>query len=342
MDSESLVVVIAGRRASSLATDMQQDRVELRIAHTDEELRQAARGAHVLYSWRIPDGVPKETPSLRWVQLPSAGVDHVRDLPIWHSDITITASQGIHTVPMTEHLFGMMLALIRQLNELVRAQEQSAWRHDTQQAHLRLGELHGKTLGIIGWGKIGEGAAHLARAFGMRVIGTRWSVMVPREVPRPPHLSYTDPPWVEPLDMLPDIIYPAAQLHEVLAQSDMVVTFLPLTAETHGTFGDSEFRSMKRGALFFNLGRGAVVNEDALMRALQGGRIGGAGLDVFSAEPLPRSSPLWTMPNVIISPHVGGVSDRTTDRANRLFTVNLSRFLEGQPLLNVVHRDRGY
>ena len=266
-------VVIAGTRSSALPAQLFDGQIDLAVARTDEELRTLVRAANVLYSWRIPQSVPAETPQLRWIHLPSAGVDHIRTLPVWRSDIILTASQGIHMVPMAEHLFALMLALTRQVAAMVRAQERREWLHDNP--HFHLTELRGRTLGIIGWGKIGDAIAHLARAFGMRVAGTRWSVIVPREVPRTGETAYTDPPWLEPVDAPADILYPAAQLHEVLAQSDLVVLILPLTEETRGSFGETEFGSMKRGSLFFNIGRGPVVDEAALVRALRSGRLAG-------------------------------------------------------------------
>lgn len=341
MTDTLVTAVMAGDLASKFPQQAFEDRVRFVTARTDDDLRIAVRDADVLYSWQIPRNVPEETPRLRWVQLPSAGADHVRSLPIWSSEIIITASQGIHTVPMSEHFFAMLLALTRQIASLVRAQERGEWLHTTTASQHRPGELRGRTLGIVGWGKIGDGVAHLARAFGMRVIGTRWSAVVPREVPRS-ITAYADPPWLEPVKEEPDIVYPAAQLGDVLSQSDVVLCLLPLTDDTRGSFGRDAFSSMKRGSLFFNFGRGPVVDEEALVRALREGTIAGAGLDVFTQEPLPRTSPLWSMPNVVVSPHVGGVSDLTPERGVHLFAVNLARFLEGQPLLNVVDRKGGY
>lgn len=341
MTETPLRVVMAGDLASSFPQQAFDDRASFVTARTGEDLRAAVRDADVLYSWQIPRNVPDETPRLRWVQLPSAGADHVRQLPVWSSDVIITASQGIHAVPMSEHFFAMLLALTRQIASLVRAQEHGEWLHTRGSSQHRPGELRGQTLGIIGWGKIGDAVAHLARAFGMRVVGTRWSAVVPREIKRE-MTAYSDPPWLEPMDEEPDIIYPAARLGDVLAQSDVVLLLLPLTDETRGSFGEAAFASMKRSALFFNLGRGAVVDEEALIRALQTGTVAGAGLDVFTQEPLPRSSPLWSMPNVIVSPHIGGMSDMTRERGVHLFAVNLARYLEGQPLLNLVDRKGGY
>lgn len=342
MTGQLLRVVSAGALPSSFPSNLFEGRITLEIAQTDDALRSLVRQADVLYSWQIPRIVPAETPALRWIQLPSAGADHIHGLPVWESDIVITSSKGIHTVPMSEHVFAMLLALVRQLPALIRAEGQHEWLHESRGSPLKFGELRGKTMGIIGWGKIGDGVAHLARAFGMRVIGTRWSVMVPREAPGQADAAFADAPWLEPVENLPDIVYPPAQLHEVLAHSDVIVVILPLTEETRGMLAEAEFRSMKRGALFLNIGRGAVVQEDALVRALQSGKLGGAGLDVFAQEPLPASSPLWSMPHVIVSPHVGGASEHTRERAARFFAVNLARYLEGQPLLNVVNRKQEY
>ncbi len=335
-------VIAAGALPANFPSASFDGRIRLQIADTDDALRDLVRQADVLYSGTVPDIVPADTPDLRWIQLPSAGADHLRNLPVWNSDITITSSKGIHTVPMSEHVFAMLLALVRQIPALVRAQEQREWLHNSAGRTLTFGELRGRTMAIIGMGKIGDGVAHLAHAFGMRVIGTRHSVTTPQEIPGRAEAAYSDPPWLEAVENAPDMVYPASQLPEVLAQSDVVVVILPLTAQTEGLLGDAEFQAMKRGALFLNIGRGAVIQEDALVRALQSGQLGGAGLDVFTEEPLPEASPLWSMPHVLISPHVGGMSGRTHERAAHFFAVNLVRFLDGEPLLNVVDRKQEY
>ncbi|HEX8917700.1 MAG TPA: NAD(P)-dependent oxidoreductase, partial [Chloroflexota bacterium] len=217
MSHRALKVVTSGPLPHVFPEESYRGQAEFQAAHTDDELRGAVRDADVLYSWLVPNSVPSETPRLRWIHLPSAGVDHLKGHPVWKSDILLSASTGIHTVPMSEHLFAMLLALTRQIDALVRAQERTEWLHDRRGSAARFVELRGKTMGIVGWGKIGDGAAHLARAFGMRVIGTRLSVVVPREVPRPTGAAYEDMPRLEPPDLPHDIIYPAAQLHDVLA-----------------------------------------------------------------------------------------------------------------------------
>lgn len=338
MTAAPIRAVITRPLPPSFPQDAFAGAVEFITAPTQEELRQAVRDATILYSWSVPSDVPEHTPGLRWVQLPSAGADHLHDTPVWDSEIVITAATGIHVVPMSEHVMAMLLALVRRVPQIVRAQDRDEWDHDL--GH-EMGELRGRTMGILGWGKIGEGVAHLARAFGMRVIGTRYSISVPHGLTRDVE-GYSDPPLLEPEDLPADIVYPAAQTDDVLAQSDVVVCLLPLTEETRRSISERQFSMLPRGAIFINLGRGAVVDEDALARALRSGRLSGAALDVFDSEPLPRSSPLWRMHNVIVSPHVGGNSERTAERAARLFAVNMSRFLEGRPLLNVVSRARGY
>jgi phosphoglycerate dehydrogenase-like enzyme len=241
---------------------------------------------------------------------------------------------------MAEHFFALLLALTRQVPDIVRRQDRREWSPEWR-AQAEFSELRGKTLSIIGWGKIGEQVAHVARAFGMRVIGTRRSAEREQPLPRVP-AAHWDPPRLEVPHLPPDMCFPPDRLNEVLSHSDIVLLILPLTDETRGSFGREQFEAMPRGALFFNIGRGAVVDQEALVTSLESGRVAGAGLDVFADEPLPPSSPLWRLPNVIVSPHVGGNSPETDNRAAHLFAINLEAYLSGRPLLNVVDRISGY
>lgn len=314
------------------------------LARTEADLGLAVKDADVLFTWAVPDAVPHDSPNLKWIQLISAGADHLRQRPVWNSDIVITSSKGIHAVPIAEHVFAMILAFTRQLNRFERAQQRHDWR--PRGSSLRPIELYGKTLGMIGWGGIGDGVAHLAHAFGMRVIGIRRSLQEP--MPTGAHSNpLANPPATEPPMLEPDIAYPADRLLAVLAESDVVVVALPDTPETAGLLGARELEAMKPGAILVNVGRGRAVDENALIHALQANgtapsSLAGAALDVFVHEPLPPRSPLWDMPNVIITPHVAGASPETRARSVHLFCDNLARYIAGQPLLNTVDRHQGY
>jgi phosphoglycerate dehydrogenase-like enzyme len=334
-------------------------RIEIVMAHRDAELRRAVRDADVLFTWAVPDNVPTESPHLRWIQLISAGADHLRVAPVWSSTIVITSSKGIHAVPVAEHTFGMILALTRKLALFERAQQQHEWLHRWDERPREqceslpawenpsaLVELYGKTLGIIGWGSIGAAIAHLAHAFGMRVIGTRYHIAEPLATGSMSN-PFTNPPLIESPELEPDMVYPTNHLLEVLRQSDVVVLVLPDTPQTTRLIGAEELRAMRPGSLLVNVGRGNAIDEPALIEVLhesQSTGLGpyGAALDVCADEPLPVDSPLWDMPNVIITPHVAGISDRTHGRAVHFFCANLTRYLREEPLLNVVDRSLGY
>lgn len=339
MTTGTVTVVTAGPLPDSFPLDSFAERCSFVIADRDE-LPDAVRDATVLYSWLVPDTVPAETPNLRWIQVPSAGVNHLRRLPLWESAITIVSSTGVHAVPMAEHFFALLLAFTRQIPAIVRQQAHAEWSREWRES-TQFGEIRGKTLAIIGWGRIGDQIAHLARAFGLRVIGTRRSIDAEQPLPRVP-TAYSDPPRLEPSRLPADALFPPSRTTDVLSQADIVLLTLPLTDQTRDSFGADQFAAMRPGSLFFNIGRGGVVDEGALIQALTGGHIAGAGLDVFAQEPLPASSPLWQLPNVIISPHVGGNGPGTDHRAAQLFAVNLGAFLRGDPLLNVVDRNIGY
>lgn len=351
-----LTVVLGVELSSELraAIEAVNPCISLGMARTDAELRDAAREADVLFTWAVPANVPEQTPHLRWIQLVSAGADHLVNHPVWSSDVVITSSKGIHAVPIAEHVFGMILAITRGLTHFELAQRDRRWLHGrSQRTSVGIGpfiELYGKTLGIVGWGSIGDGVAHLAHAFGMRVIGTRYHAVTAEPTGR--HASpFTHPPMTDPPAVEPDMVYPADQLDAVLRQSDVVVVALPGTSETRHVIGAQQLRAMKPDAILVNVGRGSAINEAALIDAInQHGRgpeedgvgIRAAALDVFEHEPLSAESPLWSMPNVLITPHVAGGSAEMWPRAVHLFCDNLRRYTRGEPLLNVVDRERGY
>jgi phosphoglycerate dehydrogenase-like enzyme len=224
---------------------------------------------------------------------------------------------------MAEHTLGVILMFERKLHLSRDAQRERRW---VQEPLFReappLGELGGKILGLVGLGAIGSALAVRARALGIEVIAVRRH---PKPDPAP-----ADAQWG------------TDRLSELLERADWLVLAAPLTTETRGFIGASELGRMKPSAVLINLGRGALVDEAALIEALAQGRIAGAGLDVFEQEPLPETSPLWSMPNVILTPHVSGFGPRYWERAIDLFRRNLGAYLAGRPLENVVDKRAGY
>jgi len=273
--------------------------------------------AEVMVGWNLPREAIARAPNLRWIHSTAAGVDQLLFPEVLERDILVTTSSGIHAIPLCEHVFAMMLALSRRLHSAIRQQIHRRW----DRRGCVGGELGGGTLGILGLGHIGAELAKRAAAFEMRVIGIK-------RTPSPV-------PYVER-------VLPPEGLDEVLAESDAVVIALPLTPQTRGLIGERELRLMKPTAFLINVGRGPIVQEAALLRALREGWIAGAALDVFEREPLPPDSPFYDLENVILTPHVAGTSPRYMDRAIPLFCENLARYLRGETLLNVVDKERGY
>jgi phosphoglycerate dehydrogenase-like enzyme len=246
---------------------------------------------------------------LRWFHTFSAGVDSPAFKVLLDRGVTLTNSSGASAPSIAQYVLAMMLHRVKRIGEFTAQQGQREW------AQLRGGELTGMTAGIIGTGAIGGETARLAKACGMRVIGMRRSEKPAR--------------WV-------DEQVPPRRLGYLLRESDFVVLACPLTKETAGMIGGPQLRQMKRDATLINIARGRVVDEAALIGALDGGVIGGAVLDVFEQEPLPAESPLWSMPNVIVTPHNSGVSPLNMERSMAIFVDNLARFAGGRRMRNVV------
>ena len=260
---------------------------------------------------------------LRWIQVTAAGVGHVLFPELVESDVVVTNGRGIHAVAMAEHALGVILAFVRKLHLARDRQHERRWTQKEMWAESPdFGELAGNTLGLVGLGSTGLALASRARALGLHVIALRRR---PQPDPAP-----ADEQWG------------ADRLFELLSCSDFVVLAPPLTAETRGLIGREALRHMKPTAVLVNLGRGGLLDEEALIEALREGRIAGAALDVFREEPLPESSPLWSMPQVIITPHISGIGPRYWERAVDLFARNLSAWKSGQPLINVVDKRAGY
>jgi len=266
-------------------------------------------------------------PNLRWLQVPFAGVDHFLTPEIVAHGITITNFSGVHVPNIPEHILALMFAFARQLRLRGQEQDRHIW-HNGPDADPRAAvgdgvfELEGQTLGVVGMGDIGAALARKAHALGLHVLATR----------RHPGDS---PAYV-------DRLLPPVALPELLIASDHVALCLPLTSETRGIIGAGELAQMKHSAYIYNIGRGELIAQDALIAALRAGTIAGAGLDVTTPEPLPADSPLWDMPNVLITGHTSGVTPNYWERGIVLVIENVRRFLANEPLLNVVNPAIGY
>ncbi|WP_420632456.1 D-2-hydroxyacid dehydrogenase [Candidatus Palauibacter sp.] len=268
---------------------------------------------------------------LRWVQLASAGVERYLAIPGFAEaeDLVLTNAQRIFAPGGAEHALGMALVLSRRFHIALDLQRDKRWDITPLTGPSpyvgegsELLELRGRTMLVIGLGGIGTETARIAHGIGMRVIATRNS-------------SREGPEFVERVGL-------ASELPELVPEADVIVNALPLTPETDGLIDEAFFRLTRPSAFYITLGRGRTTDTDALVAALQEGRIAGAGLDVVDPEPLPPDHPLWSMPNVIITPHLGGDSDGHMERMWILFRENLRRFAAGEPLLAVVDRERGY
>ncbi len=282
--------------------------------------------AEVICSYWMPRSWRERATRLRWLQGAGAGVDGLRPTGILDpaNGITVTTASGVHANAIGEYVLCSMLMFNRNWPAMVRLQDKRTWPRSAGWYNLEGRELDGQTIGVIGLGHIGRRIAQLARAFGMRVLAARRSASG----------GESDP------DV--DQLYGMEQLHELLGESDYVVLSVPLTPATEHLIGEAELRAMKRTAYLVNIARGRVIDEIALVRALQEHWIAGAGLDVASQEPLPEDSPLYSLPNVILTPHISGVSTRYEERLAALFADNLRRYRGGQPLRNLYDPARGY
>jgi phosphoglycerate dehydrogenase-like enzyme len=276
------------------------------------------------------DRILYRAPSLRWVHSATAGVERVLTPASRSRGLVITNARGVFSRPIAEYVMLMILAVSRRLPQLMELQAERTWQP------LEARELRDVTVGIVGLGSIGRAVGALGTAFGCRVVATRR---------RPEAGSHaTDGAGDEPFlgSAMLDRVLPPERLPELLAESDFVVLAAPLTPDTRGLISDGAIAQMKPGAWVINVARGELVDERALARALRDGRIGGAVLDTFREEPLPPTSSLYDLPNVILTPHTSWSSTRVLDRSVDLFCENLRRFAAGRPLVNVVDPDAGY
>jgi phosphoglycerate dehydrogenase-like enzyme len=281
---------------------------------------------------------PGQVPRLRWIQLNNAGAERALAEPVTgDAGIALTNLSGIHAIPIAEHVLTLLLTRWHRVPRLLAWHTDRVWpqQDEVRAALAGTEELYGATLGVVGYGSIGRQVARLAHAFGMRVLALQ------RGTDRRDR-GYVIPGTGDPEGSLPERFYEPAALHDLLAASDVVVLALPGTDETRGLIDEAALRAMRPTGLLINVGRGSAIDELALERALREGWIGGAALDVVHTEPLPADHALWSVPNLLLTPHIAGMNAHYEERAAALFTENLRRYVAGEPLLNRVDRARGY
>jgi len=287
--------------------------VIIRASLKEEEIGEFIGKVNVLLTFRISDGLIKRAKNLQWIQSIASGVDAIVDLPSLGKDVLLTSTRGIHRPQMSEMAILLMLSLSRNFPKIIRNQDKGIW--ERWPAKL----LYQKKVGILGLGAIGEEIARKCKTFGMTVFGID---IVQRKV-----------------DAV-DYSYGPEDLLKVVQEVDYLVIVLPSTPQTHKMVGENVLSSMKPTAFLINIGRGNVIDETALIHALESGKIAGAALDVFSQEPLPKEHPFWKTKNLILTPHIGGTSTIYVDQVLSIFEENLRRFLRGerQTLINLVER----
>ncbi len=291
--------------------------------------------AEVLYTERVLPA-PEQAPNLKWVQFHLAGIEHALDHPLMsRPELIVTSLSGAASSQMAEYALMMLLALGHRLPDLFANQMKAEWPKDKWE-RFSPKELRGSTVGIVGYGSIGRQIARLLQPFGATVLAAKRDVMHPEDQ------EYTPEGMGDPKGELFKRLYPTQALRSMFRECDFVVVCVPLTPETRNLITKEELDALPLGACLVDISRGGVVDHAALLEALQSRKLSGAALDVFPEEPLPPTSPLWKMPNVLITPHISGDSPHYNERAVALFAENLNRYLAGLPLYNRYDPNRGY
>ncbi len=291
----------------------------------------------VLYtSTVIP--TPEKAPSLRWIQFHWAGINHTLSNPIMQKPgLLATTLSGATSSQVAEFVVMMLLVLGHRLPQLMAYQRQGTWLSDRNE-RVSLLELRNSTVGIVGYGSIGRQIANLLQPFGATILAAKQNAM------RVEDQGYIATGMGDPSGNLARRIYPGKALKAMLKESDYIIVCVPKTPQTINMIGAEEFAVIKPTAFLIDVSRGEIVNQVALIEALNSQQIAGAALDVFPEEPLAPDNPLWKMPNVIVTPHIAGESVTATynDRAIEIFSINMERYLAGEPLLNLISYSRGY
>jgi phosphoglycerate dehydrogenase-like enzyme len=313
------------RPPDELAGQLRQRWPEMRVVHLPhpKELAPELPDTNIFVGYSLRPEQVGLARRLEWMHCISAGVSQLMFPELRDSGVIVTNASGVHATTMAEHVIGMILALLRDFPGAMRYQSQSRWaQQEIWDGRARPRELHGQTAVLVGFGAIGRAVAELLRAFGVHV----WAVT---------RTGQADPALVERA-------FPVTQIENALANADTVILAAPETPETHHLIGKSDLAMMKPTAILINVARGSLVDEPALVHALQNHWIAAAGLDVTEQEPLPPESPLWPLENVLITPHISGVTERLWERETELLIDNLERWFSGRPLRNRVDLARGY
>ena len=291
------------------------------IAPNAAAIADAGRGAEAILHWsgtkELLQTALGACPGVRWVHARWAGLDNLLFPELVESPAILTNGSGVFSQSLGEFALAAILYFAKDFPRMLRNQRAERWEP------FDVDEISAQTVGIVGYGDIGRAVARRAQAMGMRVLALK-----------------RHPPAAR--DPLVEQFYQQDALAEMLARCDYVVVAAPLTPETRHMIGDAEFRAMQPDAVIVNVGRGPVIDQAAMTRALREGRIRGAGLDVFEEEPLPAGDPLWQMPNVLVSPHTADHTKDWIDAAMRFFLAQYERFRKGEPLENVVNKRLGY
>lgn len=338
---EPLEILITEHFDQELISRIQQISPDIHIEHhpamqASEIPDEIWEKAQVLYTFRaIPE--PEQVPNLQWLQYHLAGVDRLLESDlVKKEDLKITTLSGANALQVAEHAMALLLAMSRQIPALVAQQLRGQWMSDKNQRY-QPKDLRGSTVGIVGYGSIGRQLAYLLQPFEVRILTTKRNVMEPGYRGYAPDENIGDPQGE-----LFTRLYPIEALRSMFSECDYVLVTIPLTDSTKGLVGESQLAALKPGAILVDVSRGGIVDHDALIIALQEEKLGGAALDVFPSEPLPTDSPMWEMPNVLISPHVAGYSQDYSEQAVALFIENLKRFLDDKSLFNELDPELGY
>jgi phosphoglycerate dehydrogenase-like enzyme len=277
-------------------------------------------------------------PNLKWIQSHAAGVDTLLKQPLIQNndEVIITSTRGIHATHIAEYVLGAFLMFGHQFLPMIRDQRQKEWSKDRGTRFVPF-ELRDATVGIVGYGAIGREVARLCKAFGATVLASKRDV---KDLEADDHYSIEG--TGDPEGTCFDRLYPPQALATMVKDCDFVVITTPLTEKTRNLYSEKVIKAMKPQSYLVNIGRGGVVDEQALLEALKSGHVSGAMMDVFEQEPLPEDSPLWTAPNLIITPHIAGVTRHYNEKAAAVFEENLRRYIENKSLINQVDRSEGY